>query len=81
MAIHVQDAEADALLREFARRRGLGITEAIKVAVKEANKHERESVAALAAKIAPLQEEVRRLTKRRFTEAEKKAILDQMWET
>ncbi|MBN9067247.1 MAG: type II toxin-antitoxin system VapB family antitoxin, partial [Rhizobiales bacterium] len=40
MAIHVQDEETDWLVREFARRRGLGITEAIRVAVREAGERE-----------------------------------------
>jgi antitoxin VapB len=35
MALHVRDPEADALVRALARRSGMGITEAIKVAVRE----------------------------------------------
>jgi antitoxin VapB len=41
MAIHVRDPETDALVRELARRRGIGITEAIREAVDEALKSER----------------------------------------
>ena len=37
MAIHVQDPEADRLLREFAKRRKVGLTTAIKIAVREAD--------------------------------------------
>lgn len=36
MVIHVKDAETDRLVRELARSRGIGITEAIKEAVVEA---------------------------------------------
>ena len=35
MAFHVRDPEADALVRMLARQNGMGITEAIKVAVRE----------------------------------------------
>ena len=34
MAIHVRDPETDALVRELARRRRLGITDAIREAVR-----------------------------------------------
>jgi antitoxin VapB len=33
MAFHVRDKKTDALVRELARKRGLGLTEAIKLAV------------------------------------------------
>ena len=33
MAFHVRDAETDTLVRELARKRGVGITDAIKLAV------------------------------------------------
>lgn len=36
MVIHVKDDEADLLVRKLARSRGIGITEAIKEATKEA---------------------------------------------
>lgn len=36
MAFHVRDPEADTIVREFARERSVGITDAIKLAVKEA---------------------------------------------
>lgn len=35
MAFHVRDPETDALVRAFARSRGIGITEAIREAVQE----------------------------------------------
>jgi antitoxin VapB len=34
MAFHIRDAEADALVRELARRKGVGLTEAVKMAVR-----------------------------------------------
>lgn len=36
MAFHVRDPEADTIVRDFARDRSVGITEAIKLAVREA---------------------------------------------
>jgi len=36
MAFHVRDPETDALVREVARRRGIGITEAIREMAEEA---------------------------------------------
>lgn len=35
MPFHVRDPETDALVRELARRRKIGLTEAIRLAVKE----------------------------------------------
>lgn len=34
MAFHVRDPETDRLVRELARRRGIGLTEAIKLAAR-----------------------------------------------
>jgi antitoxin VapB len=36
MAFHVRDPKTDAVVRELARRRGLGITDAVRVAAEEA---------------------------------------------
>ncbi|MCC7266459.1 MAG: type II toxin-antitoxin system VapB family antitoxin [Caulobacteraceae bacterium] len=33
MAFHIRDAETDTLVRELAQRRGVGLTEAVKIAV------------------------------------------------
>ncbi|MBE7185777.1 MAG: type II toxin-antitoxin system VapB family antitoxin [Methylobacterium mesophilicum] len=41
MVLHVKDDRTDWLVREFARRRGLGITEAIRTAVEEATERRR----------------------------------------
>jgi antitoxin VapB len=35
MAFHVRGGETDALVRELARREGVGLTEAVKLAVRE----------------------------------------------
>lgn len=43
MAFHVRDPEADALVRALARDSGLGITEAIKVAVREKIERDRQA--------------------------------------
>lgn len=59
MAIHVQDAETDWLVREFARRRGLGITEAIRVAIQEASVREERRLEDLKRKIEPIIEQMR----------------------
>ena len=34
MAFHVRDEETDALVRELARRKGVGLTQAVKLAVR-----------------------------------------------
>lgn len=33
MAFHIRDEETDTLVRELARRKGVGLTEAVKLAV------------------------------------------------
>lgn len=78
MAIHVQDAETDWLVREFAKRRGLGITEAIKTAVTEASRHERSAGEALGQKIEPLLREIRARRSSGFEEDDK-AFMDELW--
>ena len=61
-----------------ARRRGLGITEAIKVAVKEANRSSEVGVADLERRIAPILEKVRALRKTTGPHDDK-AFMDEMW--
>lgn len=61
MVIHVKDEKTDWLVRDFAKRRGLGITEAIRQAVQEASEHERESSDVAWQKVQPLLKEIRSL--------------------
>ena len=80
MAIHVQDKEADRMLRDFAKRRGVGITEAIKLAVRGAEKSEKKSVEDMRRRIEPILAQVRAARKGgRFSEEEEKAFMDDMW--
>lgn len=81
MAIHVQDKEADRMLREFARRRGAGITEAIKLAVKGAEKSERKSVEDMRRRIEPILAQARAArNNEKFSEEDEKAFMDDMWD-
>ena len=43
MAFHVRDPETDRLVRELAQKKGIGLTEAIREAVEEALRREREA--------------------------------------
>lgn len=77
MAIHVQDEQTDWLVREFARRRGLGITAAIRTAVEEASRNERAGVDELLRRIEPILAEVR--GKLKPLELSDKDFMDDMW--
>ena len=79
MAIHVQDPEADRMLRDFAKRRKLGLTAAIKVAVQEADARESASLEDLQERIAPLIAEVRARITKPYDWEEEKAFMDEMW--
>ena len=58
MAFHVRDAEADTLVRAFARERSVGLTEAIKLAVREAQDARAADRARMEAAIREIQDEV-----------------------
>jgi len=77
MAIHVQDEETDWLVRDFARKRGVGITAAIKLAIEEATSHERQGVEEFARRIEPIIEQIRALKASGFED--EKAFMDDMW--
>ncbi len=79
MAIHVQDAETDWLVREFARRRGLGLTEAIKVAVREAGAREEQSFDEYKRRIEPIVEKMRAYKKQGGFE-EAMQYIDDNWD-
>ncbi|MGB3899445.1 MAG: type II toxin-antitoxin system VapB family antitoxin [Mesorhizobium sp.] len=59
MAIHIQDDEVDWLVRDFARRRRVGITTAIKLAVQEATKQERVGLELARQRMEPLWKDIR----------------------
>jgi len=82
MAIHVQDDETDWLVREFARRRGLGITAAIRTAVREASEQEQDGVAAFLSRIQPVLDRARARKAEAGTQGilvDDKAFMDEMW--
>ena len=54
MAIHIRDPEADRLLRDFASKRNLSLTDALKLAVQDA-----EQKPSLYDRIKPIQDEIR----------------------
>ena len=57
MAFHIRDSETDKLVRELARQRGVGLTEAVKLAVGGELRREAERVP-LRDRLRPLQEKV-----------------------
>ncbi len=57
MAFHVRDPETDALVRRLARQKGVGLTEAIKVAVREKIERDRKAKPMLE-RIRAIQDEV-----------------------
>lgn len=59
MAIHIRDSHADRLVRELARKRGIGLTEAITQAV-AAELVREASVLSLAERLKPLQDDIAR---------------------
>jgi antitoxin VapB len=78
MVIHVKDERTDWLVRDFARRRGLGITEAIRVAVEEASARERHGADAAWERLQPILSEIRSRQVGGFGEAQ--LFIDDMWE-
>ena len=78
MAIHVQDEEADWLVRDFARRRGVGITAAIKLAIEEATGRERLSLEAVKQRMEPIWKEIR--AKKASKPHDHRKFVDDMWD-
>lgn len=78
MAIHVQDKETDALVRDFAQRRGVGITDAIKIAVREARDAEQSRLEDLKRSIRPIVEEIRD-RRAGSPPIDQKALMDDLW--
>lgn len=56
MAFHIRDPETDALVRKLAAREGLGLTEAVKTAVREKLEAEKP----LRDEVREIQQEIRR---------------------
>ena len=81
MAIHVQDEKTDWLVREFARRRGVGITAAIKAAVEESMDRDRhgakENAEMLLQRIQPILDQIQ--ARRTQVQKSEKAFMDEMW--
>lgn len=61
MSFHVRDRETDTLVRELARKEGVGLTEAVKRAVKSALERRDETVARRLAAMKAISDEVARL--------------------
>jgi antitoxin VapB len=59
MAFHVRDLETDALVRELARKHGIGLTEAVRLAVRRELQRDADAVP-LRDRIAALRHEVLR---------------------
>lgn len=77
MAIHVQDEVTDGLVREFARRRGIGITAAIRTAIEEASQQEKQELTSLSRRIEPIVAQIR--ARRSARVGDDKAFMDEMW--
>jgi antitoxin VapB len=59
MAFHIRDPETDALVRKLARQKGVGITEAVKLAVDAELRREAAEKPPLRERIRAIQDEVR----------------------
>lgn len=82
MVIHVKDEEADALVRKLAQGRGIGITTAIKEAVREALQADRRKAAEqddrpLEKRLEPLLNRLDRLPRTNLRTD--KAFFDDLW--
>jgi len=82
MAIHVKDHRTDALVRELAELRGIGITEAIREAVEETLAVDRaatkEPLHAMKRRLQPLFDEIAAYPTKR-QDAGDKAFFDELW--
>ncbi|MDO8296757.1 MAG: type II toxin-antitoxin system VapB family antitoxin [Caulobacter sp.] len=61
MPFHVRDEETDTLVRELARREGVGLTEAVKLAVKDKLDRKDEAVALKLAAMKAISDEIAKL--------------------
>ena len=74
MAFHIRDAEADVQVRRLARERGLGITDAVKLAV--ANELARGESARMIERIGDIQRDI--AAKQRLRVTVDKAFFDEL---
>ena len=58
MAFHIRDPETDILVRKFARERSVGLTEAMRVAIREARDAKAAEVERMVAAIHVIQDRV-----------------------
>ncbi len=61
MPFHVRDEEADTLVRELARREGVGLTEAVKLAVKCRLEQKDEAIARKLAAMRAISDDIAKL--------------------
>ena len=61
MPFHIRDEETDTLVRELARREGVGLTEAVRLAVKDKLDRKDEAAAVKLAAMKALSDEIARL--------------------
>lgn len=61
MAFHVRDRETDTLVRELARREGVGLTEAVKLAVKGRLQQKEDASARKLAAMKAISDEIAKL--------------------
>ncbi len=76
MAFHVRDPETDALVREYARVRRVGLTEAVRLAVDEALQRRREEVQSRLERTRAITERIARAP--RTGEKADKAFFDEL---
>lgn len=77
MVLHVKDEETDWMVRDFAKRRGVGITMAIKIAINEASEVEKGQLETLEQELEPLLEKIR--SRRNREGVDQKAFMDDLW--
>ena len=80
MAFHVRDTRTDELVRELARRRGIGITEAVREAVEqalEADEVRSKPQKSLRERLQPLLDRIDRMP--RTGHAADKKFFDELW--
>lgn len=65
-------------MRDFARRRGVGITAAIKLAIEEATEEERKGIELVRQRIEPIWDQIRSM--KSGEPHDHRSFVDKMWE-